>query len=128
MDHDAVEDWVAAYEALWRSPGTELLAEIFAPEAVYVPLPWGRPLHGLQAIADFWDAERDGPDEEFTMTHRVIAVEGATAVVRVEVNYGDGSRWRDLWVLTFDAEGRCASFEEWPFAPLRTDGQDGSAD
>ena len=122
MDHQAVDDWVAAYEALWRAPGTELLAEIFAPEAVYLPSPWARPLHGLQAVAEFWEAERDGPDEEFTMSSRVLAVDGANAVVRVEVDYGDGGRWRDLWVLTFDGEGRCASFEEWPFAPDEPDG------
>ncbi len=122
MDQQAVEDWVAAYEALWRAPGTEMLAEIFAPEVVYLVSPWARAVHGLQAVADLWEAERDGPDEEFTMTSRVVAVDGATAVVRAEVDYGDGSRWRDLWVLTFDAEGRCASFEEWPIAPDQPDG------
>jgi ketosteroid isomerase-like protein len=122
MDQQAVEDWVAAYEALWRAPGTEMLAEIFAPEVVYLVSPWARPVHGLQAVADLWEAERDGPDEEFTMTSSVLAVDGSTAVVRAEVEYGDGGRWRDLWVLTFDAEGRCASFEEWPFAPESPDG------
>lgn len=121
MDQQAVEDWVAAYEALWRAPGTEMLAEIFAPEVVYLTSPWARPTHGLQAVADLWEAERDGPDEEFTMTSRVLAVDGATAVVRAEVDYGDGTRWRDLWVLSFDSEGRCASFEEWPVAPDHAD-------
>ena len=124
VDHPAVDDWVGAYEALWRAPGTEMLAEIFAAEAVYLPSPWARPLHGLRAVAEFWEAERDGADEAFTMSHRVLAVEGATAVVRVEVDYGTGNRWRDLWVLTFDAEGRCASFEEWPFAPGQRDGHE----
>jgi ketosteroid isomerase-like protein len=122
MDHQAVDDWVAAYEALWRAPGTEMLAEIFAPEVVYLPSPWATPLHGLQAVADFWEAERDGHDEAFTMTSRVLAVDDGTAVVRVEVDYGTGNRWRDLWVMTFDGEGRCAAFEEWPFAPHQPDG------
>ncbi len=122
MEREAVEDWVAAYEALWRAPGTELLAEIFSPDAVYLPSPWATGMHGLQAIADFWEAERDGPDEEFTMSHRVLALDGTTAVVRVEVDYASGDRWRDLWVLSFDAEGRCSAFEEWPFAPRQSDG------
>lgn len=126
MEREAVEDWVAAYEALWRSPGTELLAEVFSPDAVYLASPWGTPIHGLQAIADFWEAEREGPDEQFTMSHRILAVDGSTAVVRVEVDYGTddapGDRWRDLWVLVFDTEGRCSAFEEWPFAPRQSDG------
>jgi ketosteroid isomerase-like protein len=120
----AVAEWVEAYEALWRTPGTDDLADLFAPDVVYLPSPWAPPLHGLGALAAFWEAERDGPDEAFTMTSRVLAVEGDTAVVRVEVDYGTGSRWRDLWVLTFDTEGRCTSFEEWPFAPRQPDGHE----
>lgn len=120
----AVAEWVEAYEALWRAPGTDLLADVFAPDVVYLPSPWARPLHGLEALAAFWETERDGPDEAFTLTSRVLAVDGDTAVVRVDVDYGTGNRWRDLWVLTFDAEGRCASFEEWPFAPRQSDGHD----
>jgi hypothetical protein len=53
------------------------------------------------------------------MTSEIIAVEGATAVVRVEVFYGDPVRqeYRDLWVVGFADDGRCVSFEEWPFWP-----------
>lgn len=123
-DRAAVQRWVHAYEGLWRSAGTDGLADVFAPDATYLPSPWAQPVRGLTAIAAFWDAERDGPDEAFTMTSRVLAVEDRTAVVRVEVDYAEGERWRDLWVLTFDTEGRCAAFEEWPFAPDQPDGND----
>ena len=52
------------------------------------------------------------------------AVEGRTAIVRVSVDYEDPAvgRWRDLWVLQFSTGGRCAVFEEWPFAPEHEDG------
>ena len=55
-----------------------------------------------------------------------MAVENDTAVVRVAVDYTDreAGRWRDLWVLRFDADGRCEAFEEWPFAPRRRDGHE----
>ncbi len=124
MDHKAVEQWVSHYEQLWRTPGTQLLAELFVPGASYLPSPWAKHVEGLEAIARFWEAERVAPDEEFTMSSVVVAVEGATAVVRVLVRYGaDGSRpWRDLWVLRFAEDGRCSSFEEWPFAPGQPDG------
>ena len=48
-----------------------------------------------------------------------LAVDGDTAVVRVEVQYGGAkaTRWRDLWVIRFAGDGRCARFEEWPIAP-----------
>jgi hypothetical protein len=119
MDRTAVENWVADYERLWRTPGTELLAELFVPDASYLPSPWAQSVEGLDAIARFWETERVGPDEEFTMSSDLVTVDGRTAVVRVLVKYGPlGSRpWRDLWVIRFAEDGRCCSFEEWPFAP-----------
>jgi hypothetical protein len=66
-----------------------------------------------------WESERAGPDEAFRMASEIIAVEGDTAVVRVNVSYGDPAtqEYRDLWLVRFAADGRCASFEEWPFWP-----------
>jgi SnoaL-like domain len=124
MDRGAVQKWVAHYERVWRTPGTARLAELFTPEASYLPSPWARPIEGLEAIAQFWEAERVGPDEEFTLSSQVVAADRHTAVVRVLVEYGaEQSRpWRDLWILELAEDGRCSSFEEWPFAPGQPDG------
>jgi ketosteroid isomerase-like protein len=124
VDKAAVDRWVARYERAWRTPGIEPLAELFTPDVTYVPSPWAQPIVGLSLLGSWWDAERTGPDEPFTMTSEVVAVDGQTAVVRIEVDYqrDDPSRWRDLWILRFDADGRCARFEEWPFAPDQPDG------
>lgn len=123
MDRNAVERWVAEYERVWRSPGTDALSTLFTPDATYLTSPWAEPLEGLGAIATFWDDSRDGPDEEFTMSSEVVAVEGDTAVVRAFVDYRapGGTPWRDLWVLRFADDGRCMAFEEWPFAPAGAD-------
>lgn len=119
------EAWVHQYEQLWRTPGTDGLAELFTPDATYLTSPWATPVVGLAALAEFWDDARDGPDELFTMGAEVIAVDGPTAVVRVSVEYhASGDRWRDLWVLELDDDGRCTAFEEWPFAPSQRDGQE----
>jgi hypothetical protein len=58
------------------------------------------------------------------MSSVVVAVDGAIAVVRVWVNYGDARNkpWQDLWLLGFAQDGRCSAFEEWPFAPGQPDG------
>lgn len=112
-----MQEWVASYERAWRTPGTGQLAEVFAPDVSYLPSPWATPVEGIEALAQFWEAERDGPDEAFTMTSELVAVDGDVAVVRVEVDYQNASRWRDLWVIRFAEDGRCRAFEEWPFAP-----------
>ena len=123
MQQESVTDWVADYERLWRSPGTDRLAELFTEDATYLMSPWEEPIRGLGAIAENWEAERAGPDEEFTLAHEVVAVDGAVAVVRAEVAYAaTGHRWRDLWIIRFAEDGRCTAFEEWPFAPDQPDG------
>jgi len=124
MDRRSVERWVDRYERLWRTPETDRLVDLFQPGATYLPSPWARPMDGLDEIARFWESGRDSADEEFTMSSKVVALDGDVAVVRVSVEYAEpgAGRWRDLWVLRFAQDGRCSSFEEWPFAPDRPDG------
>jgi SnoaL-like domain len=114
-----VREWVVGYEKAWRTAGTAQLSELFAGDAVYRTSPYGEPVTGLQAIEAMWEREREGPDEVFRMNSEVVAVEGSTAVARVEVWYGDpvAQEYRDLWLIEFDPDGRCISFEEWPFFP-----------
>jgi ketosteroid isomerase-like protein len=119
MDRDDVTAWVTDYEAAWRAAGTEALAGIFAVDARYQQGPYDEPVSGLPAIERMWEAERDGPGEVFDMTSEIVAADGDTAVVRVQVRYGHPveQEWRDMWVIRFGPDGRCVSFEEWPFAP-----------
>jgi hypothetical protein len=119
MERAVVEEWVASYVRVWRSPGTEGLARLFTPDASYLPSPWAEPVVGEAALATFWEAERAGPEEVFSFASEIVAVDGRSAVVRVAVEYGAGRSgpWKDLWVLAFADDGRCSSFEEWPFAP-----------
>ena len=114
-----VSRWLAAYEAAWRAPGTDHLADLFTEDASYRQSPYTEPVVGLAAIGQMWDTERDGPDEVFTLATEIVAVDGPTAVVRVEVRYGHPVRqeYRDLWVLRLGGDGRCSWFEEWPYWP-----------
>jgi len=118
-DRATVRRWLAAYEAAWRAPGTDRLADIFTEDASYRQSPYTDPVVGLAAIGQMWDTEREGPDEVFCLAADIVAVDGPTAVVRVEVGYGDPVRqeYRDLWLLRLGNDGRCRWFEEWPYWP-----------
>ncbi|WP_203859269.1 nuclear transport factor 2 family protein [Plantactinospora mayteni] len=117
MDRTGVQDWIAGYERAWRTPGTEPLSALFTPDASYLPGPYREPVVGLPDISLMWEAEREGPDEEFEMTSGIVAVDGNVGVARIEVRYGTGEEFRDLWIMTFAGDGPCAAFEEWPFSP-----------
>ena len=114
-----VSRWLAGYEAAWRSPGTASLADLFTADASYLQSPYEVPVTGLDAIMRMWDAERESPEEVFTLATDILAVDGPVAVVRAEVRYGEPLRqeYRDLWVIRLDDDGRCSWFEEWPYWP-----------
>jgi SnoaL-like domain len=116
---DRFADWVEAYETAWRTAGTGLLQRLFSEDATYLAAPFDEPIAGIEAISRFWEDEREGPDEVFTLTSEIVAAQGDTAVARLEVIYGGPPQrtYRDLWVITLSSEGRCSRFEEWPFHP-----------
>ena len=120
MDVASLQSWIDGYERAWRSAGTEALADLFSADVRYWASPWDEPMRGVAELDTFWEAERDGPDETFEMASTIVAVDGPVGVVRVEVNYGDGTRWLDLWIVRFDEDGRCRHFEEWPIGPPTT--------
>jgi len=119
IDRDSVGRWLAGYEAAWRAPGTDGLAALFTSDAVYSQAPYEQSVTGLDAIKRMWEEEREAPDEVFTMAADIVAVDDPAAVVRAEVRYGDPpvQEYRDLWVIRFADDGRCAWFEEWPYWP-----------
>ena len=119
IDRESVGRWLAGYEAAWRAPGTNGLAALFTSDAVYSQAPYEQSLTGLDAIKRMWEEEREAPDEVFTLTAGIVAVDDPAAVVRAEVHYGDPpvQEYRDLWVIRFADDGRCTWFEEWPYWP-----------
>jgi hypothetical protein len=119
MERGELARWIDVYERAWRTPGASLLTELFTSTATYRPGPFEAPLTGLGAIASFWEAERESPNEVFQMTWEPVAIDGDVGVVRVEVRYaGPPERlYRDLWIVTLEPGGRCRAFEEWPYFP-----------
>ncbi len=119
MDRAQLAGWVAAYERAWRTPGTGGLGALFSQEATYRTAPFETPFRGLGEIAALWEEGRSGPDEPFGLESEIVAVEGDTGVVRLEVRYGEPAprSYRDLWIVTLEPDGRCRAFEEWPFWP-----------
>jgi hypothetical protein len=133
MDRAQLGEWIERYERAWRTPGTDLLAELFTADATYSTAPYESPHAGLAAIAVMWDDERLGPDEDFEMTSEIVAVEDDVGVASVTVHYDkpdekagrlhrQRKEYRDLWIVRLDESGLCSEFEEWPFWPPDQEG------
>ncbi|MBA2239981.1 MAG: nuclear transport factor 2 family protein [Solirubrobacterales bacterium] len=119
MDRGWLERWIDAYERAWRTQGTDSLAELFAAEIEYLPGPFEQPIRGLDALAGFWEAERQSHEERFSFAYEILAVEGSRGVARIDVRYQAprDQRYLDLWIVESDDDGKCRHFEEWPFWP-----------
>jgi ketosteroid isomerase-like protein len=124
MDRAQLTDWIAGYERAWRSPGTDALAGLFTEDATYSTAPYENPHRGLAAIGEMWEAERLGSGEDFEMSSEIVAAEGDTGVVRVEVQYRapKDKEYRDLWIVRLSGAALCSHFEEWPFWPPDQEG------
>ena len=77
--------------------------------------PYEETVHGLEALAALWEDERRSAEEEFELEATVVAVDGDVGVARVDVRYGppDPREYKEVWMVRFDGDGRCESFQEW---------------
>ncbi|NNH06659.1 nuclear transport factor 2 family protein [Cellulomonas fimi] len=109
-----VMTWVDGYERAWRGNDVAGLDRLFRPDVVYLRSAYDDGLHGVEEVRAFWP-----DDTPFTMHASPVAVQGDTAVVRVEVRYGgdEPHEYRDLWILRFAEDGRVRHFEEWAHWP-----------
>ncbi|WP_273652677.1 nuclear transport factor 2 family protein [Cellulomonas fimi] len=109
-----VMTWVDGYERAWRGNDVAGLGQLFTDDVRYLRSAYDDGLTGIDAVREFWP-----DDSAFTMHAAPVAVQGDTAVVRVDVQYGgdEPHEYRDLWILRFAGDGRVRHFEEWAHWP-----------
>jgi ketosteroid isomerase-like protein len=108
--------WVDGYIDAWRAEDPQGVERLFTEDARYRRSPYEKSNVGHDAIKAFWLADAG---ESFAVRAVPVAVDGQSAVVRLDVAYGDPAQqeYRDLWVLRFADDGRVSDFEEWAYWP-----------
>ena len=117
-DRAAVDRWLDAYVAAWKTSDPGQIGELFAEGVEYAYRPTGDTLVGREAVVRSWI--EDDPDDPGTYdgAYEVYTVEGDRAVAVGTSTYArpDGSVravYDNCFLLRFDAEGRCSEFTEW---------------
>ena len=122
---ESVNSWLAAYVRAWESYDRASIAALFGPDATYRYHPFDEPIRGQQAIVESWlEDQRQDPPGTYAAKYEAIAINGDLAVVRGKSRYyADSTRsamvrqFDNIFILRFDDEGRCRSFEEWYMSP-----------
>jgi len=114
LTHDALQQWIDAYVDAWRTHDPAAIGALFAEDATYAYHPYDEGeevVRGREAIVANWLEERDPPGS-WEASYRPLLVEGERAVATGTTGYSERFYW-NLWVLRFEADGRCVEFVEW---------------
>jgi hypothetical protein len=120
IDTSSVQRWLDGYVAAWKSYDPAAIEALFAAGATYAWHPWdsGKDVaHGRAEIVKAWLGNKDIAGT-YDAAYRPLLVSGDEAVATGQTRYfsRQGALKRtfyNLFVLRFDADGRCAEFTEW---------------
>lgn len=117
MNVEQLSRWLAAYKRSWETQDPDAFVQLFTLDCEYRDTPFIEPVNGREFHA-FWRALAEIQQDNhidfeilgFASGNRAIVNWHATSTRRGtgECREGDG-----IFVLTFDAEGRCSDVREW---------------
>ena len=112
-----LEDWLGRYEVAWETRDANKAAALFTPDATYHEMPFDAPLEGAEKIREYWSrVTADQRDIDFSA--KPIMVDDDTGVAEWTATFrtastGAAIELNGVFVLTFDAAGRCTALREW---------------
>jgi hypothetical protein len=118
LDRAAVQAWLDAYVQAWKTYDKESTGNLFSEDATYFYSPYSEPVHGRDAIVASW-LEQPDPPGTYDGHYEPLLIEGERAVTNGRSRYfeQDGvtprDEWDNIFVLSFDADGRCKEYREW---------------
>jgi hypothetical protein len=117
VTRDDVQRWLDAYVDAWRTYDPAAIGALFAEGVEYRYQPYRDPVVGREAVVADWMEDPDAAGS-WDARYEPYAVDGDRAVAVGESRYlkDDGSLltvFYNVWLLRFDADGRCAAFTEY---------------
>ncbi|MFE3449483.1 YybH family protein [Nonomuraea sp. NPDC059194] len=103
--------WMDAYVRAWHTNDPADIGALFAEDAAYYTEPYAQPWRGRDTIVKEWLARKDD-DGPSAFEYEPVAITPDVAVVKGVTTYPD-TAFSNLWLITLDADGRCAEFVEY---------------
>ena len=118
MNPEALPEWLESYRRAWEGRDAEAVGKLFTEDATYQETPFTQPMHGREAIREYWSRVVAAAQEQIRFGHEVLAITGATALAHwwasfVRVSSKTRVSLDGIFLLTFDRAGLCKELREW---------------
>lgn len=124
MTRDDVQRWLDRYIEAWMTYDRDQIADLFSADAEYRYHPWDDSVRGRTAIVDDWlapDGDAKNRDKPGTVEghYSCFTVDDDRAVAIGDTVYRDTPdgppirSYENVWLMAFEADGRCRSFIEY---------------
>ncbi|MCB9965463.1 MAG: nuclear transport factor 2 family protein [Rhodospirillales bacterium] len=107
-----LETWLLAYKDAWETQNPDKIVQIFTEDAVYWETPFLKH-EGRDAIYQYW---KDVPGAQKDISFRYKILNADEGLSHWSATFFAGGRSHELdgiFMLTFDAQGRCQVLREW---------------
>ena len=116
MTRGEVQRWLDAYVDAWRSYDPAAIAALFSDGATYAYQPYREPVRGRDAIVADWLESPDAAGS-WDAKYEAYAADDDRAVAVGQSKYFENGKlatlYYNVWLLRFDADGRCTEFVEY---------------
>jgi hypothetical protein len=123
LTKETVSAWLRSYIDAWTTYDPNTIGGLFTEDATYRYHPFDDPVRGRLAIVASWLEGKDPPGT-YDASYQPVVIEGDLAVTNGRSRYfKDSSKselmreFDNLFLIRFDEQGRCRSFEEWHMEP-----------
>lgn len=118
MTPEQLQSWLDAYRRAWESRDAGLVVTLFTEDATYQETPFTEPMRGRAAIHAYWIDKVVSHQEQISFGYEILSVRDATGIARwwarfVRIRSRAAVKLDGVFLLTFDAAGRCQTLREW---------------
>lgn len=117
MNVSELEQWLNLYGDAWEKRDAEGVCRLFTDDALYHETPYAEPFRGHDGIRGYWSTVT-ADQRDIRFESQPIGVVGSTGIARWSAKFKLASSGADVelngvFLLEFDAEGRCSTLREW---------------
>ena len=117
MDISPFQQWLDAYGSAWRTRNPQAAVALYTDDGTYQVTPFLEPLHGRQAILDYW-TEITRTAENISFAYEILTVTERFGITHWRASFvrtppGLPTKLDGIFVIRLNAEGKCTSLREW---------------